>query len=141
MALIKFYIGTFGPFVYDDTVLINDPDGDFAGETFKALVTTGQLFIELAPTGPSEVARKSDLDALDGLAIVALLEALAPGDRLSHDAGLSDVSPNDHHTQGADTSVGALTVYANNAAAVAGGLAVNDLYRNGADPDLVCIVH
>lgn len=34
-----------------------------------------------------------------------------------------------------------LQVFANNAKAVAGGLAVGALYRNGADPDLVCVVH
>lgn len=32
-------------------------------------------------------------------------------------------------------------VFANNAAAVAGGLAVGDLYRTGADPDFLCTVH
>ena len=31
--------------------------------------------------------------------------------------------------------------YANNAAAIAGGLTVGDLYRTGADPDVVCVVH
>lgn len=31
--------------------------------------------------------------------------------------------------------------YANNAAALAGGLTVGALYRNGADPDNLCIVH
>jgi len=36
---------------------------------------------------------------------------------------------------------GPLVTYANNAAAIAGGLVVGDLYCNGADPDLVCIVH
>jgi hypothetical protein len=34
-----------------------------------------------------------------------------------------------------------LPVYANNAAAVAGGLAVGAFYRTGADPDPVCVVH
>lgn len=34
-----------------------------------------------------------------------------------------------------------LPIFANNAAAVAGGLAVGDLYRTNADPDLVCVVH
>ncbi len=34
-----------------------------------------------------------------GLEIVTLLEALAAAARLSHDAGLSDVSPDDHHPQ------------------------------------------
>lgn len=34
-----------------------------------------------------------------------------------------------------------LSAYANNAAAVAGGLAVGQLYRTGGDPDLICVVH
>lgn len=34
-----------------------------------------------------------------------------------------------------------LSAYANNAAAVAGGLAVGDLYRTNGDPDTVCVVH
>lgn len=34
-----------------------------------------------------------------------------------------------------------LPAYANNTAAVAGGLAAGDFYRTGGDPDLVCVVH
>lgn len=34
-----------------------------------------------------------------------------------------------------------LAVYANNAAAVTGGLTVGAFYRSGGDPDLVCVVH
>lgn len=34
-----------------------------------------------------------------------------------------------------------LPVYANNTAAIAGGLAAGDFYRTGADPDPVCVVH
>ena len=34
-----------------------------------------------------------------------------------------------------------LPIYANNAAAITGGLAAGDLYRTGADPDPVMIVH
>jgi hypothetical protein len=34
-----------------------------------------------------------------------------------------------------------LPVYANNAAAVAGGLSAGDLYRTNGDPDTVCVVH
>jgi hypothetical protein len=34
-----------------------------------------------------------------------------------------------------------LAIYANNAAALLGGLSVGELYRNGADPDVVCVVH
>ena len=34
-----------------------------------------------------------------------------------------------------------IPVYANNAAAVTGGLSAGGLYRIGADPDHLCIVH
>ena len=34
-----------------------------------------------------------------------------------------------------------LTAYANNAAALLGGLSVGDMYRTGADPDVICVVH
>jgi hypothetical protein len=34
-----------------------------------------------------------------------------------------------------------LTIYANNAAAILGGLIVGNVYRTGADPDLICVVH
>ncbi len=37
--------------------------------------------------------------------------------------------------------IGAVPIYANNAAAVAGGLAAGALYRTNGDPDLLCIVH
>jgi len=39
------------------------------------------------------------------------------------------------------TKILGLLVFANNAAAVAGGLAVGTLYRTGADPDFVAVVH
>ena len=40
-----------------------------------------------------------------------------------------------------DKSIYTLDVYADNAAALAGGLVVGQLYRNNANPDAVCIVH
>lgn len=40
-----------------------------------------------------------------------------------------------------DFGVTGLPVYANNAAAIAGGLVVGMFYRTGADPDPVCVVH
>lgn len=32
-------------------------------------------------------------------------------------------------------------IFANNAAAIAGSLVLGQLYRTGADPDLLCVVH
>lgn len=37
--------------------------------------------------------------------------------------------------------VAGLQIFANNAAAIAGGLAVGAFYRTGGDPDFVCVVH
>lgn len=39
------------------------------------------------------------------------------------------------------TGNSALPVYANNAAAVTGGLTAGSFYRTGSDPDQVCVVH
>jgi hypothetical protein len=38
-------------------------------------------------------------------------------------------------------SLAGIPVFANNAGALGGGLVVGQLYRNGADPDHICIVH
>ena len=61
MALKKVYFGSVGPFVYDDILPINDPDGDFAGEDHRSMTTDGQLFIEDAPATDEEVIRLIDL--------------------------------------------------------------------------------
>ena len=41
----------------------------------------------------------------------------------------------------AHVNVNSLISYPNNAAAIVGGLVAGDLYRTGADPDVVCVVH
>lgn len=41
----------------------------------------------------------------------------------------------------AAVNVVTLQVFANNAAAISGGLSAGDLYRTGANPDPVCVVH
>jgi len=45
MTLRKLYIGSVGPIVYDDTDLVDDPDGDFVGETLKAVLTNGDSIL------------------------------------------------------------------------------------------------
>ena len=61
MAKKKYYIGSTGPFLYDDAKAIDDPDGDFAGENNRALVTDGQLIVGQAPTDSDEVVRLGDM--------------------------------------------------------------------------------
>jgi len=48
MAIKKVYIGSIGPFLFDDTDTINDPDGDFAGQTQRALTTDGSTMSDNA---------------------------------------------------------------------------------------------
>jgi hypothetical protein len=59
-------------------------------------------------------------------------------------------SPSTFYTVGAETVLPTTTTYilgivipayANNAAAVAGGLGIGNFYRTGSDPDTLCIVH
>uniref|UniRef100_A0A6M3IFD8 Uncharacterized protein n=1 Tax=viral metagenome TaxID=1070528 RepID=A0A6M3IFD8_9ZZZZ len=62
MAEKKIYAGgTVGPLLYDDTDLVDDPDGDFAGVNFHASVTDGQHYIGAAPTLDQHVVRKIDI--------------------------------------------------------------------------------
>jgi len=41
MAIKKYYAGSQGPFTYEDTDALNDPDGDFAGADRQAFITDG----------------------------------------------------------------------------------------------------
>uniref|UniRef100_A0A6M3JQG3 Uncharacterized protein n=1 Tax=viral metagenome TaxID=1070528 RepID=A0A6M3JQG3_9ZZZZ len=43
MTVRRLYIGTQGPEIYEDTLLIEDSDGLFPGVTLKALVTDGDI--------------------------------------------------------------------------------------------------
>lgn len=61
MAVKKVYIGSVGPFLYDDTNLINDPDGDFVGETCKAVTSDGDVLT-------NNSVRKEDFNAYTILA-------------------------------------------------------------------------
>ena len=61
MARQKIYIGSVGPFLYDDADPVHDQDGDFAGEDFSALITGGQLIVEGSPTNPLHLVRLQDL--------------------------------------------------------------------------------
>lgn len=46
MAIKRVYIGSIGPHLYDDTILVNDPDGLFPGQTDNAITTDGDFSID-----------------------------------------------------------------------------------------------
>ncbi len=50
MTVFKVYIGSTGPFTYDDTDSVNDVDGDFPGETQQAFLTNGTFGSIVAST-------------------------------------------------------------------------------------------
>jgi len=41
----KIYFGSHGPYLYDDTDLIGDGDGDFSGQAYDSIVTDGDMFV------------------------------------------------------------------------------------------------
>lgn len=74
MAEKKIYFGSVGPFLYDDTDTIDDVDGDFAGETYEAVVTSGQLYVETAPSKDEHVVRRIDVGGTFRLLSVANID-------------------------------------------------------------------
>jgi hypothetical protein len=63
-------------------------------------------------------------------------QAMEGNIRFEVDGAASQMQLNAPHV-----NIPSLQIFANNAAAIAGGLIQGDLYRTGADPDVVCIVH
>lgn len=60
MAKKKVYIGSVGPFLFDDTDDVNDVDSDFSGQKQRSLTTDSQILVEEAPSEDSHVLRKSE---------------------------------------------------------------------------------
>lgn len=61
MAEQKVWMGSVGPFLYDDTDLIDDVDGDMPSATHSGIVTTGQMIINQAPSVDGNVLRMQDV--------------------------------------------------------------------------------
>jgi len=145
MAIRKVYIGSIGPFLYDDSNPIDDPD--FPAENYKGLVTDGHLYVKETPTDDKHVLRKEDIGGITGDVV---------GPSSSTDNAIARFNGTDgkviqnspvtiDDTGKIDTpstiKLGSVPVYADNASAIAGGLTAGDIYRTGNDPDLLCIVH
>lgn len=69
MAEKEYYIGSLGPFFYDDSELIEDPlnadeSGVFATETRRTLATAGQILVKGTPTADNDVVRFADIKNL-----------------------------------------------------------------------------
>lgn len=85
--------------------------------------------------------------------VTSILQVDAGGDKTLGDLTSSDSSgtiynswylicqPLVEYIQASGSIPHDLQIYANNTAAISGGLMVGDFYRTGTDPDNVCIVH
>ena len=92
MAEQKIYIGSHGPFLYDDTDLINDADGDFAGESMCGLALTGQVIIETAPSQANHIARKNEVDAVLSSGLSTTIRVIT---NVQYNPGVSEVKYKD----------------------------------------------
>lgn len=62
MTQRKLYIGSVGPFLYDDEDPINDEDGEFAGESFTGMRTNGSVRASLVDEHPDALTKKGDFN-------------------------------------------------------------------------------
>ena len=60
MAVKKVYVGSVGPFLFDDSDSIDDSDGDFSGETQKGITSNGPIYTENTPSDDYDVLRLAD---------------------------------------------------------------------------------
>lgn len=90
MAEQKFYIGSHGPYFYDDADDIDDIDGDFSGDTRESLSTTGQIKVETTPTLSNHLMRKSDVETLFSAAEILTKLLTVDGSGSGLDADLLD---------------------------------------------------
>ncbi len=145
MAIKKVYIGSVGPFLYDDANSIDDPD--FPAENYKGLITDGHLYVGGTPTDDKHVLRKEDIGDITGNVVGpssstdnAIVRFDGTNGKIIQDS-LVTIDDAGKIDTPSTIKLGSVPIYADNASAIAGGLAAGDIYRTGDDPDLLCIVH
>lgn len=62
MAVHHVWLGSIGPFIYNDELPLNDPD-NLTDSTEQGLVTTGQVSVLSPPTADPHLVRAEDLRA------------------------------------------------------------------------------
>ena len=64
MTIRRVWLGSTGPFLFDDSVLYNDIDGVISPDNQQAIATDGQILVQTAPYSDYHVVRKVELDNL-----------------------------------------------------------------------------
>lgn len=67
MTMRRVWLGSTGPFLFDDSVLYNDIDGVIAPDNQQAIATDGQILVQTAPSSDYHVVRKVELDNLSSI--------------------------------------------------------------------------
>ena len=62
MTIRKVWLGSTGPFLFDDSILYIDEEGVIAPDNQQAIATNGQIVVQSPPTSDVHVVRKIELD-------------------------------------------------------------------------------
>lgn len=133
---------TWGHLLYNPTIQGNLFFYDYTRQTNNQQFTnTGKAYIgnnggNLTFSSSNEFRFSNDI-SIKKTAPVLKLNDLSTDVTIANSSGNVYINP----AAGKSIKISGLQVYANNAAALAGGLTAGMLYRTGGDPDFVCVVH
>ena len=125
----------------------------YSGAAWLCIVTTSNVgsFVSTATGTTNGFATANGKFAVNGNGAVSAEDVIASTGATGGCNVTTDTAYNSIQTVGGILSVTSLvtgqpsmtglSVFANNAAAVAGGLVAGNLYRTGATPDAICVVH
>ena len=152
-VLGQWVFGTNSGFVYfNSLVIVGNANNPILTLDWNQLTSGGFYFVEQpAYNSPPDTDRRSffalimaDPTQFGGIVLQEAWNFNAPGNTWvrQYRADQGTWSTWRQYSMSSLLSTGALySIYASNEAALAGGLAVGNLYRTGADPDVLCIVH
>ena len=102
MTVGKYYIGDQGPFYYDDTVDLLDPDGDFPGQQQGGFVTDGPVKTTRAATDADDLVRKEDYDTDQTASVLLTKLKTVDGSGSGLDADLLDGEEGTYYAKQSD---------------------------------------
>jgi len=76
MAEQKVWVGSVGPFLYNDADLYEDEDGDLSGQEYVGVATTGTMVAVGTPSNDNEVLRWQDRHSFSSLINATLVSGV-----------------------------------------------------------------